>query len=131
MLLLFFLDELTSKMSKINNNNLSFNTDFLMSFRKNSIDYCELSMIANDSQLNTIINNSNNNNNNEAFHPLEPIKCNLINCFNNELLTLGYSSSIKSEDIITADLNGLFKNGIDLIDRYNRQLIATQRVKEE
>ena len=125
-------------MSQVSNKNLSFNTDFLVSLRKNSIDLSELSMIANESQLSSVIHNNNNNKNNnssnninETLHPHEPINYNLFNCFNNDLLTLGYSSSFNSEDGITADLNGLLKNGIDLIDRYNRQLIAAQRVKEE
>lgn len=126
-------------MSQVSNKNLSFNTDFLVSLRKNSIDLSELSMIANESQLSSVIHNNNNNNKNnnssnninETLHPHEPINYNLFNCFNNDLLTLGYSSSFNSEDGITADLNGLLKNGIDLIDRYNRQLIAAQRVKEE
>ena len=113
-----------------NNNNVSFNADFLMSLRKqNSSDLSELSMIANESQFNSNINISNNNNNNSDL--LEPINYNLVNCFNNELLTLGYPSNLNGDDRIAADLNGMFRHGLDLIDRFNRQLTATQRVKEE
>lgn len=85
-------------------NHTTFNSDFSYDLRKNSI---ELSLIANDSQLSdtTLVNS------------------NLANCFNNELLTLGYDKS--------TDFNKLFRNGLDLIERYSRQLKALQRVKEE
>ena len=64
-------------------NHTTFNSDFSYDLRKNSI---ELSLIANDSQLSdtTLVNS------------------NLANCFNNELLTLGYDKS--------TDFNKLFRN---------------------
>lgn len=92
-------------------------------FRKNSIDLTDLSMIVNDSQLSSFNTNDN------SIQISKPINFNLVNCFNNELLQLGYESIVNYEKL--ADLNSLFKNGIDLIERYNRQLAALQRVKEE
>lgn len=74
------------------------------------------------------IQNEISEENTTRFVNLENVNLNLINSLNKDFIDLGYESILGQRQ---TDYNILFKNSLDLIQRYRRQLITIERIQDQ